>query len=156
MCHEYLLWISLGAYLFHVLEEFFFDWKSWAEKISKLPNLKWRDFFRLNGALFLVGVFTSLIGWDFASLGLFIPALQLINGLFFHLIPTIIFRRLSPGTFTSCLLFLPLGILCYRGAWLDNVLTVKVAIVSFVMASLVMTLPYLFFRARNCLISRNK
>jgi hypothetical protein len=145
MKHEYFLWASFVGYFFHVFEEFFFDWKSWVEKISKLSNIRWRDFFVMNGALLALGLASTLVGWRLAWVGLFMPALQLINGVFFHLIPSIIFRRLSPGIFTSFFLFLPLGILCYWGAWVDKELTIKVVILSFTLASFAMIFPFLFF-----------
>ena len=112
MTHEYLLWISLFAYVIHIYEEKILNWKSWAESVSNL-KLDWTDFYVANSGLIVAGMCAAQVGWRFPSFALFLPALQLINGLFFHVIPTIIWRRFSPGVITSCLLFFPIAILTY-------------------------------------------
>jgi len=146
MTHEYLLWISLFAYAVHICEEKVLNWKDWAQSTSGLKNLEWSDFYVGNAAVIVAGVCTAQVGWRCPSFALLLPALQLINGLFFHVIPTIVWRKFSPGVITSCLLFFPIGILAYWGAWADDVLNTYVVILSLVFASLVMALPFLFLK----------
>lgn len=146
MTHEYFLWISLFAYAIHIYEETVLDWKDWAESISGLKNLEWSNFFVANAAVVVAGVCAAQVGWRFPSFALLLPSLQLINGLFFHVIPTIVWRKFSPGVITSCLLFFPIGILAYWGAWVDDVLNKNVVILSLSFAALVMALPFIFLK----------
>lgn len=110
--HEYLLWISLFAYAIHIFEESTLDWKTWAESTLGLKNLQWTDFYLANAAVVVAGVCAAQVGWQLPAFGLLLPALQLINGLFFHLLPTITYRKFSPGVITSCLLFFPIALWC--------------------------------------------
>jgi hypothetical protein len=43
MSNSSWLWLCLAAYAIHVLEEFVFDWESWARRVLKLPA-RWADF----------------------------------------------------------------------------------------------------------------
>lgn len=138
--------MSLFAYAIHIYEETVLNWKDWAESISGLKNLEWPDFFVANAAVIVAGVCAAQVGWRFPSFALLLPSLQIINGLFFHVIPTIVWRKFSPGVITSCLLFFPIAILAYWGAWVDNVLNKNVVILSLLFASLVMALPFIFLK----------
>lgn len=151
MTHEYFLWISLFAYAIHIYEETVLNWKDWAESVSGMKNLKWSDFFVANAAVIVAGVCAAQVGWRFPSFALLLPSLQLINGLFFHVIPTIVLRKFSPGVITSCLLFFPIAILAYWGAWVDNVLNKTVIILSLFFGSLVMALPFIFLKLQSIL-----
>jgi ABC-type glycerol-3-phosphate transport system substrate-binding protein len=42
-----LLWLCLAAYGIHVLEEFVFNWQSWARNVLHLPA-RWEDFYVTN------------------------------------------------------------------------------------------------------------
>ncbi len=146
MTHEYFLWICLFAYAVHIYEETVLNWKDWAESVSGLKNLEWSDFFVANAAVIVAGACAAQVGWRFPSFALLLPSLQLINGLFFHVIPTIVWRKFSPGVITSCLLFFPIASLTYWGAWVDNVLNINVVIFSLLFGSLVMALPFIFLK----------
>jgi len=149
MTHEYILWISLFAYTFHIYEETVMDWKTWAEFISKFNDLRWNDFYVANGAVIVAGACTAMVGWKLPSFGLLLPTLQLINGLFFHLIPTVYYHKYSPGVITACLLFFPVGLWAYWGAFVDGVLTLGVLFTSLTFASLVMAAPFFFLKLRH-------
>ena len=38
LMHAYILWIATLAYAIHVVEEFMFDWKTWATSVRKLGS----------------------------------------------------------------------------------------------------------------------
>lgn len=115
-----IFWIALAAYALHILEEFFYDWRSWAQHTLKLP-VDWTGFFLTNTAVLFLGVACASIGWDNPGLALAYPGLMLINGVFFHVLPTILTKRFSPGLFTACGLFFPTCFLAFQQALDQNV-----------------------------------
>ena len=50
-----LLWLCVSAYGIHVLEEFTFDWQSWAWGVLKLPA-RWSDFYLTNVLVIFLGI----------------------------------------------------------------------------------------------------
>lgn len=151
MKHEYILWISLFAYAFHIFEEKIFNWKYWAESSSGLKGLTWTDFYVANAAVVVTGLSAAMVGWRLPGFALTLPALQLINGIGFHLLPTLLQRRFSPGVITSTFLFLPVALWAYYGAWADGVLTVVQALLSFVIGAIIMTSPFAFLKIKASL-----
>lgn len=151
MTHEYILWISLFAYALHIFEETVLNWKDWSTSILGLNTLNWADFFVANAAVLVTGVCAAQVGWRCPSFALILPALQLINGLFFHVIPTIVWRRFSPGVLTSCVLFFPIAIFAYWGAWVDNVLDTSVIFLSLLFGAFVMATPFIFLKLHSVL-----
>ena len=120
----FVLWLMLFAYALHILEEHTLNWLGWARSTLKL-DLTWSDFYVTNAIVVVAGISTAMIGWRLPEVSLMFPALALINALFFHIGPTLVQRRFSPGTITAVLLFLPVGIWAYNGAYLDGVLKGK-------------------------------
>jgi hypothetical protein len=114
-----------------------------------LKNLEWSDFYVANAGVIVAGVCAAQVGWRFHAFALLLPALQLINGLFFHVIPTIVRRKFSPGLITSCLLFFPIAILAYWGAWVDNVLSTGTIIFSLMFGAFVMAIPFIFLKLQS-------
>lgn len=149
MTHEYLLWISLFSYAAHIYEEAVLDWKNWAESVSKLKNIQWRDFYIANGAVVVLGICSAMVGWQLPAFSLILPSLQLINAIFFHILPTLFLRKFSPGVITSCLLFVPIALWCYWGAWIDGALTLNNGVLSLVFAVLILAMPYSFLRLQK-------
>lgn len=149
MDHAYILWVSTLVYAIHVFEEYFFDWKKWATTTFKFQGLEWATFYLANAVVVVVAISAAMIGWRLPAVALIIPALQLINGLFFHILPTIIQRRFSPGVITSVILFLPVAIWAYLGAYWDGVLTIWVLILSLIFGWLLMATPFIFFKLRD-------
>lgn len=156
MHYEYLLWICLFAYACHIVEETILDWKSWAEATLGFKNLQWSDFFVTNAAVIAGGISMAMVGWRLPAFALAFPALQIINGIFFHIVPTIKFKRFSPGFITSCILFLPIGIWTFFGAWQDGVLFFSTLILSFVFGALLMATPIVFLLLKGPLGIKTK
>lgn len=104
-----ILWLCLAAYSVHVLEEFVFDWQSWAQNVLHMPA-QWKDFYITNAVVIVLGVAAAEIAPVLPAIALSFPALMLINATFFHVAPFTWTRgRFSPGLITAVLLFFPLG-----------------------------------------------
>lgn len=139
--YEWVLWILVAASALHVVEEHGLGWQGWANKtIGKKLGIKlgWDDFWPTNGALIIVGISTAMVGWSFAAFALSFAALNLINAIFFHILPSIIAKRPNPGCFTAILLYLPIGTLCYVAANTDKVLTLGTVLLSIVIGAFFM------------------
>jgi hypothetical protein len=107
--NDTIFWVALAAYGLHILEEFFYDWKNWAQRTLKLP-VNWDGFYVCNVIVLFLGLVCASINWQCPVLALTFPGLMLINAVCFHIMPIIITKRFSPGVITACLLFLPV---CY-------------------------------------------
>ena len=68
--HDYILWIATLAYALHVMEEFAFDWKTWAVKVMGF-DVDWPLFYVTNGVVMVGGICLSMIA--VATLELSIP-----------------------------------------------------------------------------------
>ena len=148
MSHSYVLWIAVFAYALHIVEEYTFDWKGWAVNVLKLP-LDWTHFALVNGAVLVLGVSCSAVGWSLPAYALSLPALMVINATFFHLLPFLATRgRFSPGLGTAVLLFYPISIWAFYGAYQDGVLSVSTLINSFVIGALLMASPVVMLKLR--------
>ncbi len=90
-----------------------------------------------------------MIGWRLPEVSLTFPALALVNATFFHIGPTLVQRRFSPGTITAVLLFLPVGIWLYYAAYLDGALTVRLGVLSALGGALLMAYTILLLRLRE-------
>jgi len=107
---NYIFWVALVAYALHILEEYTYDWKSWAQKILKL-DVDWNSFYVTNVLVLFIGVACAEVGWSHPTFSLIFPALMLVNSLVFHILPYIRSnRKFSPGMITAIFLFLPIGI----------------------------------------------
>jgi hypothetical protein len=71
--------------------------------------------------LFVAALFLAGIGWRLPALSLTIPAATLVNAVFFHILPTVVQHRVSPGVYTATLLYLPFSSWAFVGAWRDGV-----------------------------------
>jgi hypothetical protein len=145
--HEFVLWLMLFAYGLHVLEEPMLDWLGWARFTFKLPFTP-ADFYVTNSLVVVAGVCTAMVGWRLPEVSLAFPALALINAVFFHIGPTVLRRRFSPGLITAVVLFVPVGAWAYVGAYFDGALTVKAAVVSALSGALLMAYPFVLFNIR--------
>lgn len=154
MSHEFILWIVLFAYAVHIVEERILLWLPWAKETFKLP-LTWEDFYTANAAVLFSAFSAAMVGWRCVSFALIIAALMIINGLFFHIGPTIVKKQFSPGVITSVILFLPIGITSYYFAYLDGVLTWFNTILSFIFGWLLMSSLFIFHAVRHRLEREN-
>jgi len=141
--HEWIIWVLVAASALHVMEEHALGWQGWATSVmgKKLGvDFYWQDFYVTNAALFIVGIACAMVGWQFAAFALAFASLNIIDSLFFHILPSVRAKRLNPGCITAIILYLPLCFLCYWAASKDHVLTsnalwLSIAIGAFLMAS---------------------
>ena len=147
--HEYIIWICVFAYAVHILEEFILNWRDWAESAIGLKNLSWPIFYVVNSGVIVTGISSAMVGWHAPVFALIIPALQLINGIFFHILPTVKQRRFSPGVITATILFLPIASWAYVGAYLDHMLSIQTVALSFVFGGLLMSTPIIFLTIKE-------
>lgn len=150
--HVFVLWLMLFAYGLHILEEHMLDWLHWARSTFKVP-FTLADFYVTNSVVVVGGICTAMVGWRAPEVSLAFPALALINAVFFHIGPTVIKRRFSPGLITAVILFLPVGSWAYIGAYLDGALTARAAVVSALGGALLMAYPFMLFKIRKRLPS---
>lgn len=146
--HDYILWIATLAYALHVMEEFAFDWKTWATKVMGF-DVDWPLFYVTNAAVIVGGISLSMIGWRLPEVSLAFPALMLINAVFLHIIPILRYRQFSPGIFTSLILFFPIGIASYALASTDHVLTPAALVISLLIGAAFMVYPILLMAFRT-------
>jgi len=148
MKHVYILWIAVAAYGFHILEEFAFDWKNWALAVLNLP-VTWAHFAVVNSLVIVLGISCAAVGWNWVAYALSLPALMIINATFFHVLPFIGTQgRFSPGLATALLLFYPVGVWAYYGAWRDGVLSWRAVLMSLVLGAVFMAAPILMLKLR--------
>jgi len=148
MSHAYILWIATFAYAIHIVEEYTFDWKNWALNVLKLP-VNWIHFAIVNGIVVVLGISCSEVAWSLPAYSLGFAALMLINATFFHVLPFLKTRgRFSPGLGTAVLLFYPISIWAYYGAYRDGILTPANFILSFVIGALLMASPIVMLKLR--------
>jgi hypothetical protein len=113
---DYIFWLALAAYALHILEEYTYDWKTWAQKILKL-EVSWDNFYVTNVIALFFGIACAEVGWSHPTFSLIFPALMIINALFFHIMPYVRSKRkFSPGLFTAIFLFLPIGFASFNNA----------------------------------------
>ncbi|MBV9453380.1 MAG: HXXEE domain-containing protein [Rubrobacter sp.] len=51
----------------------------------------------------VVGICTTMIGWKLPEVSLMFPALAMVNAVLFHIGPTLLQGRFSPGVITAVL-----------------------------------------------------
>jgi hypothetical protein len=81
---NYIFWVALVAYALHILEEYTYDWKSWAQKILKL-DVDWGNFYVTNVIVLFFGLACAEVGWAHPTFSLIFPALMLVNAVVFHI-----------------------------------------------------------------------
>ena len=142
------LWILTAAYAAHVIEEYFFDWRKWAESISKL-RLSWTEFFVANTAVIVLGVTCSIIGFSLPWVSYIFVGLAVVNALVAHIGTTLIKRIFSPGLITSITLFIPIGVWAYSKAAEKGILTVPFVAATLFGGLLIMAIPIIFQMIKN-------
>src|SRR6185436_13612175 len=78
-------------------------------------------FLAANAVLVAAAFVLARVGWRRPELSLVIPSATLINGVFFHILPTLVQGRVSPGVYTSALLYVPFSSWALIGAARDGV-----------------------------------
>lgn len=145
---DYIFWVALAAYALHILEEYSYDWKTWAQKILKL-DVDWNTFYITNAIMLFVGIACAEVGWAHPTFSLIFPALMVINALFFHILPYIRSKRkFSPGLITAIFLFLPIGLACFNDAINLGVIT-KSIIIAALCGAFLMAYPIFLTKTKN-------
>ncbi len=144
-----LLWLAVGAYAVHILEEFELNWRDWARAVVGLP-VEWADFYVVNSLVVVLGLVTTGIGAHAPALSLTFPALMLINATFFHVLPVIKTRgRYSPGVFTAVVLFYPIAGWCYWRALHDGTVDADGVVLSLVIGAVLMACPIVLLHIKS-------
>jgi len=145
---DYIFWVALAAYAFHVLEEYTYDWKTWAQKILKL-DVDWNGFYVTNVVVLFFGIACAEVGWSHPTFSLMFPALMMINALFFHILPYIRSKRkFSPGMITAIFLFLPIGLGAFNIAMSLGV-QAKSIVLAVLCGAFVMAFPIFLLKTKN-------
>ena len=143
------VWLATAAYGIHALEEFILDWRDWARAVIGLP-VEWSHFYVVNFLVIVLGVVAANVADAAPAIALAYPALVLINGIFFHIVPVIVTRgRFSPGLFTAIVLFLPIGFLSYRAAYSEGHLDTFSLVVSLAVGAALMASPIILLRIKD-------
>ena len=135
------LWVLVGACAVHVVEEYVLDWRSWAQGVSGL-QLTWGRFWFMNAGFLCLACVAATFGFRRPAIGLALPSLTLINGLFFHIGPTIALGRTSPGVFSATLLYVPISMWLFWRIHKQGRLTRSVALKAVSLGAAVMALPF--------------
>jgi hypothetical protein len=134
---EWTLWIVALSCALHATEEYLTGWQRWAVETLdiRMPTF-WFVFF--NAVLVVAALVLARVGWKQPMLSLIIPGATLVNGVFFHILPTVLQNKISPGVYTAIFLYLPFSSWAFLGAWRDGVAKLSLA-VAFLLGAVQMT-----------------
>lgn len=143
------VWLCVGAYAVHMLEEFMLDWRNWARAVIGLP-VEWVDFFVTNSIVVVLGLVAANLVTALPVVALAFPALMVINALVFHIFPVIRTKgRYSPGVFTAVVLFLPIAWFTFGASRQAGVLAISTGIGAFVIGALLMATPIVLLHIKS-------
>ncbi|HEY6249658.1 MAG TPA: HXXEE domain-containing protein [Candidatus Angelobacter sp.] len=145
--HEWTLWVVAVSCALHPIEEYFTAWQQWASQTLGIV-MPTALFVFMNAALLVAAVFFARIGWRRPTLSLMIPAATLVNAVFFHILPTVVQHKVSPGVYTATLLYLPFSSWAFLGARRDGV-PVRAMVAAFVAGAFLMLAVVLGARSLN-------
>lgn len=123
---EWTLWVVALSCAFHAAEEYLTGWQGWARQTLGIVMPTTR-FLVANGVLVVVALVLAGVGWRRPTISLVIPSATLINAVFFHLLPTILQHRMSPGVYTAAFLYVPFSSWALVGAARDGVARTAIA-----------------------------
>ena len=123
---EWTLWVIAVSCAFHVAEEYLTGWQEWARQTLAIVMPTTR-FLVANAVLVVVALLLARVGWRRPALSLVIPSATLVNAVFFHILPTIVQNRVSPGIYTAAFLYLPFSSWASVGAARDGVARTAIA-----------------------------
>ncbi len=148
MKFDYIFWVALAAYGLHILEEYTYDWKTWAQKIQKLET-DWSSFYITNAAMLVFGLACAEVGWSHPTFSLIFPALMVVNAIVFHIVPYVRSKRkFSPGLFTAIFLFLPIGLGSFNIA-VNLEVTTKALILAALCGAFLAAYPIFLLKTKN-------
>src|SRR5262245_21619721 len=117
---EWTLWVVAVSCALHVTEEYLTGWQAWAVETLGI-RMPTAPFLTANAVLVAAAFVLASSGWSRPTLGLVIPSATLVNGIFFHIRPTVVQGRVAPGLFTAAFLYVPFSSWALLGAWRDGV-----------------------------------
>ena len=118
--NEWTLWVVAVSCALHASEEYFTGWQAWARQALGIAMPK-TLFVIANAVLVVAALLVARVGWRRPVLSLVIPTATLVNAIAFHILPTIVQGRVSPGVFTAVALYLPFSSWALIGAARDGV-----------------------------------
>jgi len=124
---EWTLWVVAVSCALHITEEYLTGWQEWARQSLGI-EMPTSQFLLANVALIFAALLLARVGWRRPELSLIIPSATLVNAVFFHILPTILQSRISPGVYTATLLYLPFSSWALLGAARDGVPRTSIAI----------------------------
>jgi hypothetical protein len=143
------LWIITLIYGLHLMEEFTFNWAAWANSMGL--GFTWSDFYLTNAEVIVLGASAAMIGWRMPQVSLGFPALALVNGVFFHVLPSLLALRPSPGALTAAFLFLPVSLVLFRGVLRQGIATRREIAIAFGLATAAQGFPLLLLKLKPLL-----
>jgi Protein of unknown function with HXXEE motif len=117
---EWTLWVVAVSCALHPTEEYLAGWQEWARQTLGIVVPTTR-FLAANAILVVAALLLARVGWRRPALSLVIPSATLVNAVFFHILPTIVQSRVSPGVYTATLLYVPFSSWALVGAARDGV-----------------------------------
>ena len=110
---RWVFWALAGSALVHVAEEYLGDWVASVQQY--IPGVTWTQFAVVNVAFLILCGAGAMVGTARLTLALSVASLVLINAVI-HIVGTLTLRQYSPGTFSSILLYIPLGLYAFYAA----------------------------------------
>jgi hypothetical protein len=142
--HSWVLWVGVIAVALHVLEEYSEGWVTWANfEIGPRLGATFTegDFFVTNVALIFIALAGAAIGWWAPAVSLAVPALFVINAVFFHMLPSARGDRLTPGTLSAVFIYLPVATWMFWAASEDGRLDFGTFVGAFIIGAALMAYP---------------
>jgi len=144
--HSWVLWVGVIAAALHVIEEYSEGWVTWANyEIGPRLGVTFTetDFFLTNVALIFFALAGAAIGWWAPAVSLAVPALFVINAVFFHMLPSARGDRLTPGTLSAVFIYLPVALWMFWAADQDGKLDFGTFLGAFIIGAALMSYPLL-------------
>lgn len=117
---EWTLWVVAVSCALHVAEEYLTGWQEWARQTLGIV-MPTTTFLVANAVLVFAALLLARVGWRRPALSLVIPAATLVNAVFFHILPTVVQSRVSPGVYSAAFLYVPFSSWALVGAARDGV-----------------------------------
>jgi hypothetical protein len=144
-----LCWLATAAYGLHILEEFVLNWRDWARNVLGLP-VDWPVFYVVNALVMAFGIIAASLAATQPALALAFPAVMLVNGTVFHVLPFLRTRgRFSPGLISAVVLFYPLALACYWRAAYDSRVGAAGLVGSLVLGAVLMACPVVLLLVKD-------
>jgi hypothetical protein len=119
-------------------EEYLTGWQEWAANALGIV-VPTAVFLTANVVLVVAALLLARVGWSRPTLSLVIPGATFVNAVFFHILPTVVQQRVSPGVYTAALLYVPFSAWAVLGARRDGVPGRALALALFAGTLLMMT-----------------